>query len=736
VTDYAPAPTTERTPAKRDEPARGPGPSKPAGGPKKIALEPPTLEYLLDLRREGKALYRSQDEQIRVMREVRELLDPVPIDEDWRLVKVEVRVPILTDNVQRTVAILGVNPPDLQVKPSQEDDDAQENATKRERATEGILEAAGKSEVAPPTYLMSIDSAVADGAAWTKLVCRWDDWDEVYAVDYSEYSDDPYPERREGEDSDAYAKRLTRVKTKDQKYAEARSDAKRRCGVPFRWVQVDVATLYPFFGDGRIREVLESTRRPSSQCFRQYRLKKGKDGRILRSDQADRTRRGYEAPKTSNLAVVPDELGQGASEEEIQKLEAGSTVEFLEHWDNTWVTYAVVGQTGEGKDTGQIVDQWEHGYGRHPYFFAPGIWMNHWKNRKIGWGVSESMRWLVKYLSFLLTVHANVAARDVFTPLQEVLPDQAAPLMGLNDAPKSKSPEPEKWQLGRIYRSTRPGSELRPIRFGEMAQELKEQVKIVMDLIDQLLTPRVASQIGGNMEGAGFAISQVLAEGRIRHDPVAQGIERMLTDVTEFLWHLIKTKVNEDVWVGTDTGDTAPYESLGPADLDSAVRIIWTVNAETPSAELLRARYWGERLANHTASQDQAIEGMGDNPDEVRFGLLMDRIRAHPAYMAWQEQMVFEEAERGDILANFKQSQAETAMMTGAVPGPGGAPPPPGSSLPPNVPDTGVLASSPGGVLASPIPGPMGTAPGVGPGATMPGQAARAQVQNLGSPGG
>ena len=86
--------------------------------------------------------------------------------------------------------------------------------------------------------------------------------------------------------------------------------------------------------------------------------------------------------------------------------------------------------------------------------------------------------------------------------------------------------------------------------------------------------------------------------------------------------------------------------TLGPKDLDDGVKVIWSVNAETPSAELLKARYWGERLTNQTASKDMAVEGMGDNADEVRIGLTIDRIRAHPAYKAWEEVMIFARADR------------------------------------------------------------------------------------------
>jgi hypothetical protein len=692
----------------------------------------PTYAYLENLRRDGKVLYAKQDTQIRLMREARELLHPTELDPDWKIVDVEVRASILTDNIQRTVSTLGVNEANLQCKPSAKTDEAQDNATLRERTTMAILEQAGRRDSGPPTYWMAIDAAAADGGAWTKFNCIWDNWAEVYAMTRDDkdeagkylYEDDPDPEQKKGEEVATYRRRLMNKQTKDTKYQAARSQKKLRSGVPFKWSPADVAAVYPFFREGRLREVLEVTKVPTSQTFRDYRLKKGRDGTILKRGQADRSPTDYSVPPR---AMVADEMAERMSEDEADKLEAGSTVEFWEHWDDYTVTYVVVGAKNDGNLTGQVVDQWEHGYGRHCYFFAPGIWMNHWRNRKVGWGVSQSMLWLCKYLDYLLTVHANLAARDAFSPLQREVPQAAAPLVGLNKRPNEKAAEPPKWQLGRIY-DNQPGGKISPILWAQTAEGIKEQIKIVMDLIDALLTPRVQSQIGGNLEGAGFAISQILAEGRIRHDPTAKGIERMLTEITEFMWHLIRTKVKEPVSVYSDTGATTSWEELGPKDLERAVKIVWTVNAETPSAELLRARYWHERLTNQTASWDQAVEGMGDNPDEVRLGRVFDRIRNHDSYKAWQEQMVFAEAERGDILADVEESIAGQMAATGAVPPMNQDP----NANPANVPDIGALALGGG---TSPIPGPLGAAAGVGPGATMPTNGAQAQVQSYGPPG-
>jgi hypothetical protein len=697
-------------------------------GLKRVSLPPPTAEYILQLRRDADRLYATQDEQIRVMRQVRELLDPQSSQlADWRVVDVEVRAPIATDNIQRTAATLSVNPPELQCIPESESEAISINATLREKTTESIFQEAGERDSGPPAYQMSIDAAVADGGAWTKLLLTDDVWDNVYRLtldakdedgrDLFEDDDDPPP--KPAEEPESYAKRVASKDTREKKYKKTRDEEKRKAGLPITWMQVDAATVYPFYGGaGKIREVLEVQVRPTASTFREYRLGRGTDGSIVKT--------------TGRSRPVAEDFGEGGSRDAAEDQGTGADdVEFLEHWDDTYVTYMVCGNRTDGGVTGQIVDQWKHGYGRHPYFFAPGIWMNHWKNRKVGWGVSESMRWLVQYLGFLLTVHANLAARDAFVPLQEEQDDVAAPLLGNRDKPQATgAAEPEKWRLGVIYRQG-PGRRLSPITFPQVAEQLKEQIKLVMDLIEQLVTPRVSSQIGGNMEGAGFAISQVLAEGRIRHDPIAQGIERMLKQLTEFLWHLIKDVLKEDVWVYAENGETAGWSTLGPDDLKNAVKIIWTVNAETPSAELLKARYWGERLQMETASRRQAVEGMGDNYDEVRLGRTIDRIQSHPAYLAWEEARVFAAADRGDILEKYAGSIAQNMVQSGEVPGAG----PPGGN-PASPPDIGALAMpGSGGATPAAIPGPMATTGGVSPGATNPGQAAQAQLQNLGPPG-
>ena len=58
----------------------------------------------------------------------------------------------------------------------------------------------------------------------------------------------------------------------------------------------------------------------------------------------------------------------------------------------------------------------------------------------------------------------------------------------------------------------------------------------------------------------------MLAEAKLRFDPLAQSIERMMDELTRFMWHLIRTKVRETVWVYA-SGKESGWKGMAPDDL-------------------------------------------------------------------------------------------------------------------------------------------------------------------------
>lgn len=732
----------------------------------------PPKGYIVGLLGQLKTIYSEQDALIDRIRSTRQHTNQILLDPDYRIVPIEVHDATVTDEIQRVAAMMVTNPATMTVTPANSaSEKAQTNATLREKVTEAILAQAGRRSSGQDTLEALADAAVGDGGGWCKVL--WDPhaWESVYSVNsrLAKYQREVEVDDEDHEDYGRYKaardlpddapeevltargnyswderpqKKLSYTDTLE--FWRDRDAAKQSAidagKIPIRWIPVDVKCVYPVWLSGELQEVIEEYERPEFSVFRQYRLARTEDGQL------------YQLPEhaLSEEMGEPQAIGSGTG---------APNVKVIEHYDDTYCTVIVEAnfttEAGSSKSSCQVA-QYEHYYGRVPYFFAPGVWMNFWANRKVGWSIAEAKRFLVDYRSFLFTLHAQVCARDALPPLQRVRIDPSIGVRGRTNAPK----EPEKWRPGRIYDNPA-GTKLEPIPFDpKSAQAIREEIAMVSAAIEKLESPRVKAEIGGGLEGAGFAINQILTEARIRHDPISKGLERLLADVTKFTWYIIRNLIGEKVWVYGEEAQVGRYGStkrkgkatrklgwlgLGPEELDGSVKIEWKLDPAQASAKMIEARYWHERISAGTASKDMAIEAMGDNPDEVRRSIAMDEIRATPFYKKRQMQALMWEAGRGDLIF---EAIAEEMAATGAVPGApvqpaplagggaaagiGGAP-----GGPPGMGDPAALALSAGGSGARPVM-MRGGAPvggGVGPGAVLPSAGAGAAVPAQNIPG-
>lgn len=650
----------------------------------RTARKAPDFAYITALADELTALYFDQDRQIERARAVREMSVPAlnGVDDKYVLVNVDPRDPAVADEAFRELASLSLQRPALTVMhEGDESDAAEDNATLREHWTEQTLWTCGTREAGADTMRDIMDAALFDGGGWAKLLWMRDRWDQRYQVD----------------------KTLA-----DDEYTTAAEEAKKAAGPPFAWVHVDAATIYPVWGGGELCEVLEITERPLRSTLRRYGLATDASGNI-----------------------VPEDLGQPMSTTQGAKL--ATSVKVYEHWDETFATYAVVGINGDGQRTGQVVKQLRHGYRFGvPYDFAPGLWMNHWKNRKVGWGIAETKRWLVEYRQYLRAMHAQYVARDLLSPLVTEGEDAGSLVIGDDGKPTTREDGPEPGSIVHLPG----GRELKRIEYPD-ASTLEKHIVLIDGAIEKLESPRVNDLNG--LEGAGFAISQVLSYERVKVGPVCNSVQELLKRQTLKLWELVKSKAKETVYVESDNNRSG-YLGLGPEDLSKARRIVWEVKTERATDDLVKARYAHERKNNGTWGEDEAITFLGDNPDEVRRSKARDRIRASKAYQMWQDEVVFAKAGRGDILA--KAAEAEKLATSGMLPeqalamqqsginpamlsAAGGA----GMGV---GPDQGALATAPNGAGAALQGPPNGSVPGAGPGAVVPSQGAAGGVQSLG----
>ena len=649
-------------------------------------LDAPDSRYILDLQTELADSYRQQDLDIDEMRSVREMKVAAMAEADSRYVMVHVdpRDPDITEEAFQQTAILTLDRPKLSIVGG-EGDTAQTVASKLEHFTEETLWQCGTREVGADTMTQVTDSCLNDGGGWAKLLWASDLWRERYAL--------PSPKR--GDPTSAYTE-----------YDKMTEDAKKKAGPPFVWAYVDPRTVYPQRSGGRLEEVIETTEMTLRSAFRKYRLGRDSEGEIV--------------PEELGAIVPPIDDTSGTARDPL------ATVEFLEHWDKTWVSYMVAGRNFKNQRTGVIVKQFKHGYPFGvPYDYAPGLTMSWMRNRKVGWGIGRTKLWLVKYRQYLRAMHAQYVARDLMSPLVTYGDAPAALPAGTADGLPREQTDLA-LHPGEIL-NLPPGRQLSRIEYADAAT-LEKHMGLIDQAIRDLESPRVTTLSG--MEGAGFAISQILSFTRTRVGPVRHGLEQLLYGQTEKLWCLIREHAGEKVWVfygGGEVGDkkaNAEFIGFGPKDLERPMHIKWEVQALLPTDETIRARYAHERLAAGTFGKDEAVTYLGDNPDEIRRSIARDRIRASPAYQKWLDAEVFMSAGRGDLLQ--KGQEAEQLALQGQVSaaGPGGAPQPgvfeggqPGMG---GMPDLAALAAAPNGAGAGAPPYGQVIAGGQQPGGTIP----------------
>ena len=170
----------------------------------------------------------------------------------------------------------------------------------------------------------------------------------------------------------------------------------------------------------------------------------------------------------------------------------------------------------DSKDTGQVVQQWEHGYGRHPYFFALGF-------MPAGGGTARSAgrspRPSAGWWSSAATCGRSTPSRSRGTRCPRWTwrcPRAAQPIRGARRQPQDHRAVPARARCT----TGCPGDKRDAVAVPQLLR-LPARSMIAWSPSDrQALYPPHGGNLGG-MEASGFAINQVLAEARLRFDPLA-----------------------------------------------------------------------------------------------------------------------------------------------------------------------------------------------------------------------
>lgn len=671
------------------------------------ARAPIEISELMALRASCEQAFLIDDEQIREMRLIRNMEGPIAIDQDLLVAPgVMVHDPTVHDEINRVVATMAKHDPDLHIIPGRPSDTGWERATRLEHWTWETIKVAATRIQGRNALYGAWDAILADGAAWCKLVYVRDTWEERFGISLKKYRSDAADKAKaSGGDVE------TALSAAESMWDEDTETAKKRAGPPFTMECCDVASVYPIFDGGKLAEMIEVTYRPRISTLKQY------------------------APE-----LIRGHLGQGLSKDEANN-QSASTVEVIEHWDDTTATYLLM----EGGNSGRIIRQFKHGYGRVPYFVAMGRSNNEWRGRKVGHGVAHNKRWLSELRSLLLTLMVQDSIRYASPPVGWEHADTAQPLVGKDGVPVEM--KERKISLNRIL-EMQPGDRLAVFPTQSISPSVMGGLNYISHLEEGLDTPHSSQEVGGAMAGAGFAISQVMAAAKTKQDPFIQSMQQMLTEIIQFMWHLTRTKVKEKVWVSSTEGTGAMMRTqwlgVGEDDLKSIVGLKVVFDPEDESTKLVKIRALVEMMKAGLMGRDQAMESLGMNPDEVRLSITLDAMREEEWYKALRSQQVLQTLGRGDLLKNSANAVVKTGQLPGMPPqiaaqmdamakmrtqqqAMNPAQPPQMTTGPGReTPDFGALMTSPGGAGSAPM-----TPGGVPGGPQTPQLAGAAGIQQI-----
>lgn len=602
----------------------------------------PTAEDIRALAEELRGVHDEADQQIIATRETREMREKIVIPE--RYTDVEVRDPSLTDECFRVPAAATLNQPKWTITNDDPSPGAQHNTTLREKVTAALFDVCGRREGPPSTHVQLADACFADGGAWAKFAFLKDIWQEAGGL------------RRRGKNEDAGA------------YASAIEQARKEAGPPFLFQSADPLTVYPYWSGGKLSTMVEIGEAPFLSTLRDNGLTYGRGAR-------------------GGGVFLEGTIGRS------QALDSGlpKTVKTYGFWDEQWYCYLIDAPEFEPY---VVTAPFEHGYGRVPFFNAPGLMMNHWRNRKVGWGVAQTKSYLIRYMNYLMSVHADVAARDAYTPtIHQVDPEHGVPL----DPQGKKKTRDEKVGLREVLLTYGPNDRWLPFPIQDTAPALREQMSLVREMIQSSLTPKVVGNIANVEGGAGFGISQVIAETKIAQNPFLANLSMMYVELTRFAWELIGRKLGakDKVWVFVP-GDPVKakkggYLGLAKADLTDAVQVEVEIDPEGPTAKLVDGRYWAEQVQSKFASRRQAVEAQGRNWDEVEDGLAEDAIWDSDWYQKFLQNEAADAMGMGHLMELGQQAQQ--VAQTGVLPN--GQPVVPPAMGTAEVPDMGNLTQAP-----------------------------------------
>lgn len=369
--------------------------------------------------------------------------------------------------------------------------------------------------------------------------------------------------------------------------------------IDYRYVPTN--TAYPqgnIYDPDRFYEIKEV---PERDLMDAYGVTKNSDGSYSKITEATTSPAGY-APSASGSETM---------------------VKVVEYWDREWCL--IVAEQTKTKwmgtrqvKTGFLLTEWEHGWGRVPYFARPAYVTDQLAEDKKFAGPLDAVYTEMPSHKRLRVMGFSVAYQTAFSPLQIITKEQGDLILDENQkALTFLELEPGK------ARQMAPGQQIMTIPQSPEVRNLFEEISASQARIEHYSLSPVSKGVAPGADTANAALSNLHRFQLSTLDPMAQQASRQASAMYRFWLERIQ-EMQERVYVFDEGNDQ--YLSLGPDEIVS-VNVQAKVTPDQGQFALLIEKHAAElKQLGLITLQDMYTMWGKENPEEYVLELKAEKL--------------------------------------------------------------------------------------------------------------
>lgn len=375
----------------------------------------------------------------------------------------------------------------------------------------------------------------------------------------------------------------------------------------------------------------------------------------------------------------------GQPPQKTRNNKTGQSYTFVEYWDRQWCVQVVSSAVNWKKNPPVVLDTWEHGFGRVPYFAIPAFETEVPDEDKKFESPLDSLYAEAGRHNTLITMDMNVAHLVSYPSWQLINKEGQDQILDDTGKPKTHID----FEPGRFFQNA-PGQVVEPLPMAK-GNDLARQVVQSFELVKQYSLSPVSKGISPGADTANSAVATLQRLQRSNLDPLVENQSWAARELYRFWLTRIKQDVKQTVYA-TDPklGET---QSLAPEQVVST-NIQAKVLPDTGSDALIEEKQAAEMTQLHLITPLEFHERRGkENPEEyVRAQVMWDVFEQLKPSLA---QQVLANLGNSDAIARMVAANQQSGSARDAVssimgdirgqaqpqtgpsgPQPGGAPPP------------------------------------------------------------